>query len=1037
MKRIYLGDLPEIERKLSGDIAAAKRGMPFQPVVVVVPSNLTGVYLRRSLARHVGSYCNVRFATLNDLARELAAASTDAGILQALPPFAETWLAALTAREAADGYFGPVAGHPGFSEALLQTFRELEDAGLKQVPLPGDGDQRRITALQRLYQRYRELRRPFVSRETTFTAAARVKPPVPPMIALYGIYELSTLERELLASLAAHRGAAVYWQRSAADFAPVKQLLRWFQQLGFTVEQLPTLRSGENNLVRLQNCLFQDRAGNSASAVADQSLAFISAADEVGEAEEITREIIDLAREGLRFGEIAVLFPQPVYAGLLREKFAALGIPCYLAGGLSLAQTRAGRAFMLVLELIGSDYSRQRVSELLSYAPFNYGQILKKGEAANPASWDYLAREAGVIKGRRQWREALEHLQRRLRGRVGTNKNEDPTAPSVRAGEQLVQVELLLAFINLLFRMIDSFSACRSWKDLTVAAGELLERFFHPGEEREALIRLIKRLARLDECGGGFISKPALDLIRSALQAAALPCGRFQQEGVNLLPLSSAAALRFSVIFIPGMAEKIIPSPVSPDPLLTEPERRALQGKLPLRRRGLDLEALRFTLAVGGAVQKLILTWPRASATGSREQLPSLYLSHCGEALCAVRPGHDQLSQLPGYRYLAADSGEEDPADSVTAVEYDLSWGRSLPKTQLLQYYRRLSPQLGDLVTADLSRLSQRWSSYDAIFTREGPCSLLAGHLNRGGAYFSVTALEDYARCPYSYFLKRLLRLTPLEEPETLLSMAPLARGRLLHKILEEFYRCAAQQELLPVERFPEKCRSLLSRVSRAHFLKVAPEDQPPFPFLWELQRRSFEETLQALLDWEIEGADGFIPGGFEVSFGPSGDDQPAVVLDLPSGKELFFRGRIDRVDRRGAQIRVIDYKTGRKRIKNESFAGGEALQLPVYLLAAGQIYALAELESAAAYAYHLSPGGVKTVTFSGDSWEQKCLLLQEAAEIIYEGIAAGRFFPYPNPACRYCDYAAVCGPDIGKLYRRKAADPLLASFLKLKEDFV
>jgi hypothetical protein len=78
----------------------------------------------------------------------------------------------------------------------------------------------------------------------------------------------------------------------------------------------------------------------------------------------------------------------------------------------------------------------------------------------------------------------------------------------------------------------------------------------------------------------------------------------------------------------------------------------------------------------------------------------------------------------------------------------------------------------------------------------------------------------------------------------------------------------------------------------------------------------------------------------------------------------------------------------------------------------------------------------VKTVLFSGEAWPQKEMLLQEAVEIIYKGIAAGHFFPYPNPGCRYCDYSPVCGPEIERTYRQKAADPLLAPFLKLKEDY-
>ena len=45
------------------------------------------------------------------------------------------------------------------------------------------------------------------------------------------------------------------------------------------------------------------------------------------------------------------------------------------------------------------------------------------------------------------------------------------------------------------------------------------------------------------------------------------------------MPLSSAAGLCFTALFIPGLAEKIIPAPVHTDPLLPETERLALEGR--------------------------------------------------------------------------------------------------------------------------------------------------------------------------------------------------------------------------------------------------------------------------------------------------------------------------------------------------------------------------------------------------------------------------------------------------------------------------
>lgn len=1040
MCKLYLGHLQELEKKLCGDIAAAKRDDPFYPVIVLVENNLAGVYLRRALGR-CRSYCRVRFMTLSGLAAELAGETPEYASRKTMPPYGEEWLAALTAREAAGGYFGPVAGRPGFRKALRRTFQELEEAGLKQLPHPPGGDPDRIEELQRLYDRYRELRRPFACREEAFAAAAKAKPAEPFFLALYGIYILSALERELLASLAARAKISVYWQETAASLAPVKETLQWYEEQDFLIERLSPPPHSRGNLARLQGSLYQFPPEDSGvQAGGDASLEFICAPDEIREAEEITREIIRLARAGVRFGEMAVLLPNRAYGRLIRERLDAAGIPSFIAGGEPLANTRTGRSFLLLLQLIGSDYSRLKVMELLTYAPFDYRRLLEAEAPVSPSFWDFLTVQAGVIKGRRQWREALERYRRQILAQPREKDDDDSTAEEEKAADRarsrLQAVEMLLAFLEKLFGALERFESCHSWTGLSNLAEEFAVNFFYPGDEREALCRFLKGLSQLDNCGGDFELNIALHLLQSAMQATTLPAGRFQQEGVNLMPLSSAAGLCFTALFIPGLAEKIIPAPVHTDPLLPETERLALEGALPLRRRQIEIEALRFALALGGALRKAVLTWPRTSAAGSREQLPSFFLSRCGEALLGSRPGYEQLSLLPGYRYIPSAVQEETVADPITAAEYDLACCSNLPAPlQPVQYYSRLSPELALLLEADLARRSRRLTPFDGLFTPQGAARLLlAARLGGSGGRFSATALEDYARCPLSYFLKRLLKLAPLEEPEELLEMAPLQRGLLVHRILEQFYRRAAAEGLFPVERHPSECRSLLEQAAAEELEALPPEELPPYPLLRQLQQRTLLEMLQALLDWEIETAAGFTPVEFELAFGFNGSEEQ-VTLSLPSGEKLSFQGRIDRVDRSGSRIRVIDYKTGRKRIKNESLAGGEALQLPVYLLAAAVIFNLPRLEEVEAYAYHLSPAGVKTVLFSGSSWPEKERLLQETLAALYEGIAAGRFFPYPGPSCRFCDYRDLCGPGIERTFRRKAGDPALAAFQKLKEE--
>ncbi len=54
------------------------------------------------------------------------------------------------------------------------------------------------------------------------------------------------------------------------------------------------------------------------------------------------------------------------------------------------------------------------------------------------------------------------------------------------------------------------------------------------------------------------------------------------------------------------------------------------------------------------------------------------------------------------------------------------------------------------------------------------------------GKQYSASQLEEYAKCPFQYFLKRILQLETIEEPTEELESFEL--GSIIHSILYEFY---------------------------------------------------------------------------------------------------------------------------------------------------------------------------------------------------------------------------------------------------------
>jgi|LSQX01.3.fsa_nt_gb RecB family exonuclease len=1023
MSKLYLGTAPLLEKQLASCIATVKKDNPFAPVVVLVESNLVGVHLRRSLAYRMGSHCSVRFVTLSDLVSLLLRAQEDSGG-EALPPFGEEWAAVLTAREAGSGYFAPVAERPGFARALLETFRNLVEAGLPQIP-PGAAETAARQELQRLYDFYNESTKDFLTRPKALALARLALPAVRPFhLYIYGGYRFTPLELTLLQDLIKFLSPAVFLREAALRFSGSKKLLAFYTGHGLQPVPLQSEKgTALTNLFRLQEGIFSQGSPKGADA-ADDSLRFSCAPDEISEAESITREIVTLAGSGIPFREMAVAVKEPASAGLLQDKLAEAGIPAYLAAGIPLAQTRTGKSLLLFLELLDSDYARPRVMELIAYAPWNYKEIFSDGALPNPALWDLLAIEAGVVGGREQWSSRLEtyhvHLSRWVQVQEAKGDGE------IDWRGRLAALGYFRRFLESLFAAAEAVPRNGCWSELTGALGDFVRRFLLHAPEQQVLFRLLQNMAGLDRFGASAPLPEARALLRHALQVVTLPAGKFQQSGVNILPLTALAGLSFPVLFLPGVTSNNYPVPPRHDPLLPELETPAAKAEK------LSQEALYFTLALQSAVKKAFLSWPRTDAAGDRELLPSFYLSCCGEALLGKRPGLQELHRLPGYRRLSAGAV---PAaeEAVYEYDYDLACCRRPDlASKAGRYLRRLSPFLERVLDFDASARTTHFTAYQGIV---GAASAGKGS-NSPESGLAVTALEEYARCPYSYFLKHLLRLQPLEEPEAALGLSPARRGLLMHRILELFYRESNSRGLLPVLRFPGENEALLEEICRRELAEFARFNPPYFDLLWELEQLELVAMAQALLAWEIEAGEPFIPEHFEFNFDRV-NNGAGFCLELPGGERLFLRGRIDRIDSDGKRLRVIDYKTGRKRGKNDSFEGGTALQLPVYLLAAARLCGT-DPAQAEACAYFLSAGGVERVAFSGQDWPEKEQALVETIAVINGGISDSFFAPFPgaNGAnCRSCPYKAICGPNVEALFRRKAADPRLADFLKLKEN--
>ena len=217
----------------------------------------------------------------------------------------------------------------------------------------------------------------------------------------------------------------------------------------------------------------------------------------------------------------------------------------------------------------------------------------------------------------------------------------------------------------------------------------------------------------------------------------------------------------------------------------------------------------------------------------------------------------------------------------------------------------------------------------DGVLAHRGPAKAGVGE-----AVYSISRLEQYVRCPFSYFARYCLGLEPApgEVPE----YSVLDRGSFLHWLLEKFYTQHLEQANL---NKPETIRTPLTALAQQWLAEQGGDSQD---ILWRLRLRDAINMVQGLIEADLPWLQetGLRPVLFEASFGLPGSPVGPV---RPGEGPVRFRGKIDRIDvleREGETWAVVyDYKTSRE-ITRIDIVEGRSLQIPVYLSAAPALLA-------------------------------------------------------------------------------------------------
>jgi CRISPR/Cas system-associated exonuclease Cas4 (RecB family) len=831
----------------------------------------------------------------------------------------------------------------------------------------------------------------------------------------------------------------------------------------------------------LQQHLFRDSAP--APRAPDPSVEMLSAPGESRECVEIARRIHAAARDGVPFDRIAVLLRAPdAYGPFLVEALRRAGVPAHFARG-ARRPDPSGRALLALLACAAEGCSARRFAEYLSlgevplrahggappgapaagerWVPPDEELVADRlgapaeaeiesegdpdpargsGSLPAPRRWERLLVEAAVIGGRDRWRRRLEGHARELeRSIAALDEPDGPIAERLRRDRS--DLAQLGAFaLPLIEEELANLPASARWGEWAHALGALASRALRSPERVQSVLA---ELAPMAQVGPIRLREVQLVLAPRLLQVASRPPGA-RYGKVFVAPADAVRGLAFDVVFVPGLAEKLFPRKIAEEPILLDAVRSELGGALATNERRLESERLALRLAVGAARERVVLSYPRLDVDGARPRVPSFYALEALRAAEGALPGFDELSRraetagdarlgwpAPAQAERAIDAAEFDLA-RLARLEADAESSRGAAR-----YLLGANPHLGRALRFRARRWIPGWTPADGLVKPIEPGQRALAQHALAARSFSPTALQQYALCPYKFFLHTVWKLSPREEPEAIEELDPLQRGSLVHAVQFELFGALRDAGLLPVT--PARLAAAWDHLDTVLDKVAARFEDDLAPAIERVWRDGVQSVRADLREWLRRASlddSGFVPWRFELSFGLplDRDADPASRAEPVSiDAGLCLRGSIDLVERSDdGRLRVTDHKTGKERFRDGAVIdGGRTLQPVLYALALEKLFPDAEVESGRLY-YCTAAG----------NFEERRVPLDAAARASAEAVAKAvgaalddAFLPAApdEGACRWCDYRPICGP-YEELRAARKYPPPLAPLRALRE---
>lgn len=634
------------------------------------------------------------------------------------------------------------------------------------------------------------------------------------------------------------------------------------------------------------------------------------------------------------------------YSAPLHTAFHQYNVPLFLASSRSAARHATAECLLTALKVIEKNCPAEDMIALM-----RTGLMPVDADEADRFS-NYIVKYGlrgsrflrPLTRGSESEQDAMEPIRARLAEPLVNLKNNLKNAADLPA-----QLAALFGFLTEIGAYEKSHARMQALADAGLREAA--------GEEGQVWNRILGALDQMHALMGSekLPLRELNETLTESLAASVIKALPQSGDAVYAQGTDTACTRTAKAILVLGLSDR----PVSDEEgLLTSGQKQALV-KLTGAYLGpddADLSRLkRFYLksALGMASDYVSVSCPLSGGDGAAQRPSAMF-----EMIESLFPGTKTRGGLtgdPSVERMLRGAPEAAIAFSAKALAGEGEGVPSLPSDRAaLAALRKISDQLPD-AKAGLRRLSSALSrALAADSLNPATARQLYGMLHRQ----SITQLELFAACPFSYYTRYGLRPERIEPFE----LNARDEGTFFHGAVNEFL-LRSMDDLNDLDA--ETAASRMDAIS--DLLLDAMGESGPLgdSAVTGAERRRLKATARvcaAALADHMRGSS-FRTTRLESNFGR---EDGLLAIRLPGG--CVLEGRIDRVDEWSGAIddggsiadylRVIDYKRGGKTLKLSEAYYGLRLQLPVYLAAAQK---QSGRMSAGVYYFTLSEGILST----------------------------------------------------------------------------